>query len=616
MKRFLKYIKPYRSAFILGPLMMLTEVFGEIWIPRLMSMIINNGVARHDTAYILRIGLVMLGACLIMVIGGTLGCYFAARASIGFSGDLRKDLYDKVQEFSFQELDVFSIGSLITRLTNDVQQIQFMIAMSLRMALRSPGMLIGALIMAAGINRELAAILLLVIPCLALSIFLIIRTAYPRLMQMQKALDRLNSGIQEALVNVRVIKSFVREDLEKEKFEKKNEDLKERTLRAMHVIILTMPVMSLFMNLTSVAVVWFGGNRVIAGNMLVGDLTAFITYITQILIALMMVAMIILQSSRSMASFKRTAEVLDTEPSVSDAGAEQPEKQVEQGSIEFRHVSFRYAEVRKVSDEDAETQAAEAQKTQSVPEPAAQAASAGNADENTPEDVLTDVSFSVAPGETIGILGATGCGKTTMVQLIPRLYDVTEGQILVDGTDVREYSLKNLRDGVAMVLQYNSLFSGSIAENLRWGDPEADDEKLRRFSEFAQADGFISSFEDGYEHMIEQGGTNVSGGQKQRLCIARALLKQPKILILDDSTSAVDTATEARIREAFATELKGTTKLIIAQRIGSVRNADRIIVMDDGRICATGSHEELLAGCREYQEIYYSQVEKPEKEAS
>lgn len=576
MKKYLKYIKPYLIYFILGPIFMLTEVFGEIWIPRLMSFIINNGVANRDIVYIFKIGGVMLCACLVMVIGGIGGAYFAAKASVSFSADLRSDLFKKIQGFSFADLDEFSTGSLVTRLTNDLQQIQNMIAMSLRMALRAPGMLVGGFIMALGLNGELAMILLIVIPLLGISIFLIMRTAYPLFGKMQTALDNLNNGIKETLTNIRVVKSFVREDHELQKFTGLNDELKDKTLKAMNIVIMTMPVMTVFMNLTSCAVVWFGGNRIIAGNMPVGDLTAFITYVTQILMSLMMVAMVILTSSRSMASFARVSELLKFEPELNDENAASRDKLVESGSIEFKNVAFAYKKT----------------------------------------NVLKNISFKIEPGETIGILGPTGCGKTSMVQLIPRLYDVTEGEVLVDGTDVRDYSLKNLREGVGMVLQYNTLFAGTVYENLRWGNEDADDEEVKRFAAYAQADGFVSEFKEGYEHMIEQGGSNVSGGQKQRLCIARALLKKPKILILDDSTSAVDTATERRINEAFNSELKGTTKLIIAQRVSSVKDADRIIVMEDGSIVDIGTHEELISRCEEYKAIYYSQVDKEKEEVS
>ena len=584
MKRYLKFIKPYTLFYILGPIMMLTEVFGEIWLPKLMSLIIDNGVANKDIAYIIRIAGLMLGACLIMIIGGTFGNYFAVRASVRTSADLRSELFGKIQRFSFADVDKFSTGSLVTRLTNDIQQIQQLVITMLKMALRSPAMLIGGIIMALSVNRSLAFILIIVTPLLAISITLIMVMAYPRFERMQTALDNLNNGIQETLTNIRVVKSFVREDHEKHKFDGLNDDMRQKSLDAMNVVILIQPVMTFFMNATAVAVVWFGGNRIIAGQMQVGELTAFITYVTQILMSLMMLAMVILQSSRAMASFTRISEVLDFEPSLTERTDCDKEARVEHGSIEFKHVSFAYDD--------------------------------GDDDPTNDTIILRDISFKINPGETVGILGATGCGKTSMVSLIPRLYDVREGQVLVDGIDVRDYSLYHLREGVGMVLQYNTLFSGTIAENLRWGDANASDEDIVKFSEYAQADSFVSTFSDGYDRMVEQGGSNLSGGQKQRLCIARALLKKPKILILDDSTSAVDTATEKRINEAFATELKDTTKLIISQRIGSVKNADRIIVMDDGRISDIGTHDELMERSDVYREIYYSQNERKEGQSA
>ena len=584
MKRYLKFIKPYTLFYILGPIMMLTEVFGEIWLPKLMSLIIDNGVANKDIAYIIRIAGLMLGACLIMIIGGTFGNYFAVKASVRTSADLRSELFGKIQRFSFADVDKFSTGSLVTRLTNDIQQIQQLVITMLKMALRSPAMLIGGIIMALSVNRSLAFILIIVTPLLGISIAVIMVMAYPRFERMQTALDNLNNGIQETLTNIRVVKSFVREDHEKRKFDILNDDMRQKSLDAMNIVIFIEPVMTFFMNATAVAVVWFGGNRIIAGQMQVGELTAFITYVTQILMSLMMLAMVILQSSRAMASFARISEVLDFEPSLTERADCDREARVEHGSIEFKHVYFAYDD--------------------------------GDDDPSNDTIILKDISFKINPGETVGILGSTGCGKTSMVSLIPRLYDVREGQVLVDGIDVRDYSLYHLREGVGMVLQYNTLFSGTIAENLRWGDVDASDEDIVKFSEYAQADSFVSTFSEGYDRMVEQGGSNLSGGQKQRLCIARALLKKPKILILDDSTSAVDTATEKRINEAFASELKETTKLIISQRIGSVKNADRIIVMDDGRISDIGTHDELMERSDVYREIYYSQNERKEGQSA
>jgi ATP-binding cassette subfamily B protein len=556
---------------------MLTEVFGEIMLPRLTSMIINNGVAARDVGYILKMGGRMVAIALIMASGGIGASYFSSKASICFSTDLRKDVFHKVQQFSFKNIDDFSTGSLVTRLTNDIQQIQNVVMLSLRLMFRAPGLLIGGLIMAYLMNRQLMVILLVVIPLLILIIFIILKAAFPRFEVMQKKIDRLNSGVQEALTNVRVIKSFVREDFEEKKFQATNRDLKEGSLDAMKIVIASMPVMMLAMNATTLAVVWYGGNLIIAGKMPVGDLTAFTTYIVQILMSLMLLSMVFLQASRAMASLRRVKEVLDTEIDLTDEDATEKSAQVTRGKVEFRNVSFQYIK-------------------------------------GMDEMVLKHINFTAEPGETVGIIGSTGSGKTSLVQMIPRLYDADEGQVLVDGIDVRDYSIRNLREGVGMVLQKNVLFSGTIEENLRWGDEDATMEEIVLMAESAQADGFVSNFKEGYSTDLGQGGSNVSGGQKQRLCIARALLKKPKILILDDSTSAVDTATEARIRQCFQTTLKDTTKFIIAQRIGSVENADKIIVLDDGQIVGMGSHEELLESCEAYQEIYYSQRDQ-EKEA-
>lgn len=573
MKKYWKYIKPYLAAFILAPILMLTEVLGEIILPKLTSMIINNGVAGRDIGYIMRAGAIMVGIAAVMALGGIGGAYFSAKASISFSTDLRRDIFHKVQQFSFKNIDDFSTGSLITRLTNDIQQIQNVIMMSLRLLFRAPGMLIGGLIMAYLINRQLVMILLVVIPLLLIAIAIILTVAYPRFQAMQKKIDRLNSGVQEALTNVRVIKSFVREDFEKEKFSDTNRDLKEGSLAAMQVVITAFPVMMLAMNITTIAVVWYGGNLIIAGKMPVGDLTAFTIYIVQILMSLMMLSMVFLQASRAMASLKRVNEVLSTEIDLSDEDAAYKAATVTEGRVEFRDVSFQYLKGKE-------------------------------------DMVLKKISFTAEPGETIGIIGSTGSGKTSLVQMIPRLYDADKGKVLVDGIDVKDYSLRNLRESVAMVLQQNVLFSGTIEENLRWGDESATMEDIIEMAESAQANGFITNFKDGYETDLGQGGSNVSGGQKQRLCIARALLKRPKILILDDSTSAVDTATEAKIRECFQTTLKDTTKFIIAQRIGSVEKADKIIVLDEGEIVGMGSHDDLMKSCEAYQEIYFSQRDR------
>ncbi len=552
---------------------MITEVVGEVLMPKLISVIIDSGVSKGDVSSVSATGIMMIVVALMMMLGGVLGNYFAVRASVGFATGLRSDLFKKVQKFSFKNIDDFSTGSLVTRLTNDITQMQNVIRMSLVMLLRAPGMLIGALIMAISINKRLAMIIAIVIPILATAIITIMVKAFPRFNIMQKKLDKVNSDIQENLTNVRVVKSFVRTDYENDRFSKSNRDLRDSTLKAMYLVIKNGPVMTLMMNITTLAVVWTGGNFIIKGSMAVGELTAFTTYIVQILMSLMMVSMIILSASRALASSKRIKEVLNAESDIIDDFAKEPNKKIEKGMVEFKNVSFSYNSSSSVK-------------------------------------TLDGISFRVDPGKTLGIIGATGSGKTSLVQLIPRLYDVTEGEILIDGTDVRDYSLYNLREGVGMVLQKNTLFSGTIEENMRWGKEDATDEELQRFASYAQAHTFITSFTDGYETELGQGGVNVSGGQKQRLCIARALIKNPKILILDDSTSAVDTATETKIRESFSNDLRDTTKIIIAQRITSVMEADKILVIDDGKIVGEGTHPELLAQNSYYQEIYYSQKDK------
>ena len=574
MRRYWKYIKPYLPAFIIGPILMIVEVIGEVVMPLLLSNIIDYGVrGNRGVAYIIMMGITMVITALLMMAGGVGGAYFAIKASTGFANDLRKDMFKQIQKFSFKNIDQFNTGSLVTRLTNDITQVQNIIQMMMRMALRAPGMLIGALIMAFSLNARLALTILCVIPLLATAIYLIMKIAFPRFTIMQQKLDALNTTTQENLTNIRVVKSFVREKYEEEKFKKANRDLKESTIKAIKVMIFTMPVMTLAMNITTLAVVWFGGNQIVAGSMTPGVLTAFVNYVVQILMSLMMVSMIILSSSRALASAKRINEVLCTEIDLTDENATRKDAKVRYGKVEFRNVFFKYYK-------------------------------------NNEKWVLENINLILNPGETVGIIGSTGSGKSSLVQLIPRLYDADQGEVLVDDVNVKDYSLKNLREGVGIVLQKNILFSGTIKENLKWGDENASDEEIYRCAESAQAHGFISSFQNGYDTELGQGGVNVSGGQKQRLCIARALLKKPKILILDDSTSAVDTATEAKIRECFNNELKGTTKIIIAQRISSVINADKIVVLDDGKIAGIGTHEELMQTCEAYSEIYYSQMDK------
>ena len=575
MKRWSKYVKPYLPYFILGPICMIVEVVGEVLMPKYLASIINEASAGTLTVgYGVTRALMMVVTALLMMAGGIGGAWFGAKASVNFAADLRQDVYNKVQTFSFANIDRFSTGSLVTRLTNDVTQLQNFVNMLLRMCLRAPGMMIGALIMAIALNPSLSVIFAVAIPLMAITIFFIIRTGFPRFSRMQTKIDSLNSTVQESVTNVRVVKSFVREDHEVDKFHRANRDLKSAGLSAMKVMIFMQPVMTLFMNLAIVAVLWFGGSKVLGGTMPVGDLSAFLTYVTQILFSLIMITVMLMTSSRALASARRIREVLDEQPDIADSAA--APREVTSGRIEFRDVSFRYY---KTSE----------------------------------EPVLRNINLTIEPGETVGIIGSTGCGKTTLVSLIPRLYDADEGEVLVDGVNVRDYPLYELREGIGMVLQKNTLFSGTIADNLRWGDENADDETMRAAAENAQADKFVRSFTNGYDTELGQGGANVSGGQKQRLCIARALLKNPRILILDDSTSAVDTATEAQIRHAFANELHGSTKILIAQRISSVMEADKIVVMNEGAIADVGTHEQLLARCPDYQEIYYSQMEKEAK---
>lgn len=582
MKRWLQYVKPYTLYFILGPICMLVEVAGEVFMPMFLGQMINAGVDGTLTVQksILYMSLMILTA-LLMMVGGVGGAYFGAKASVNYSSDVRRDVYKKVQEFSFANIDKFSTGSLVTRLTNDITQIQNFVNTLLRMCLRSPGILIGALIMSISLRPSLSVVFAVTIPLMLVTILTIVKIGFPRFARMQTKVDKLNSTVQESVTNVRVVKSFVREDYETKKFEDANRDLKQTGISAMKVMILTGPFMTLFMNITTAAVVWVGAKLVMGGGenaMPPGDLSQFISYVNQILMSLMMLTMMFMMSSRAIASARRVAEVLDEKPDINDVSAVQKDATVKHGDIEFRHVTFRYYK-------------------------------------NSEDSVLDDINLKIKAGSVVGIIGSTGCGKTTLVSLIPRLYDVDEGEVLVDGINVKDYGLHNLREGVGMVLQKNILFSGTIEDNLRWGDQNADIKEIEAAAQSAQADGFVKSFTDGYQTELEQGGVNVSGGQKQRLCIARALLKKPKILILDDSTSAVDTATEAKIREQFRTGLKDSTKIVIAQRITSVMDADQIVVMNDGRITGVGTHEELLAGNEEYREIYDSQMEQKKKEA-
>ena len=578
MKKWMKYVKPYLLYFILGPLCMIIEVIGEVLMPLYLAEVINGAVYGTLTNEGSLWAMVkMIGTALIMMIGGVGGSYFGAKASVNFAADLRADLFRKVQTYSFANIDKFSTGSLVTRLTNDVTQLQNFVNMMLRMMLRSPGMLIGGVIMAIRLSPSLSIVMAVTIPLLLLAITFIIARGMPRFSRMQTKIDTLNSTVQENITNVRVVKSFVREDFETDKFGKANSELKGAGMSAMKNMIFMQPVQTFFMYITTGLVIWFGSRLVInnfdAGitTFSVGELSSFINYVSQILFSLMMVTMMLMISSRALASAKRIREVLDEEIDIKDADSIDSDATIENGAIEFRNVTYRYYK-------------------------------------NSAEPVLSNINLTIESGKTIGIIGSTGCGKTTLVSLIPRLYDVDEGEVLIDGRNVKDYSLYHLREGVGMVLQKNVLFSGTIEDNLRWGKENATDEEMMAAAESAQADKFVKNFTNGYKTELGQGGVNVSGGQKQRLCIARALLKNPKIIILDDSTSAVDTATEAQIRKAFANELAASTKIIIAQRISSVKDADMIVVMDDGKITGVGTHDDLMQWNTEYQEIYNSQV--------
>ena len=574
-----KYIKPYLPFFILGPICMVVEVIGEVVMPIFLETFINrgnNGTLTVKASLLMMLG--MIATALLMMIGGVGGSYFGAKAAVNFAGDLRRDIFRKVQSFSFANIDKFSTGSLVTRMTNDVTQLQNFVNMLLRMAIRAPGMLVAALIMAISLSPSLSVVFAVAIPILVCAIAFIIFSSFSKFTAVQKKVDNLNSTVQENVTNVRVVKSFTREEFEIEKFGAANTDLKETAMGAMKIVIFMSPIMTLVMNVTIMCIIFFGGRIVLDIGMEVGSLSRFITYATQILSSLMAVSMLFMVTSRALASARRIREVLDEVPDISDDNAAHPELTVNNGEIEFKNVTFRYYK-------------------------------------NSEQPVLEDISLKIPAKSIVGIVGSTGCGKTTLVSLISRLYDADEGEVLVDGVNVKDYSIYNLREGVGMVLQNNTLFSGTISENLRWGDENATDEEIAAAAESAQADKFISSFKNGYETMIDQGGTNVSGGQKQRICIARALLKKPKVLILDDSTSAVDTATEAQIREAFRNELADSTKIIIAQRISSVKDADMIVVMNEGKIAGVGTHEQLLAENEPYQEIYYSQNDSERKEA-
>ena len=571
IRKLAPYTKGYRIWIILGVLCSAGEAVLELLLPKAMSQIVDVGIANGDKEYILAMGLKMILMALASLVMGVGAAALAARAGMGFGANVRAAEYAQVQRFSFANIEHFSTASLITRLTNDVSSVQMTLMMGMRMLVRAPVMLITALVMALTISLQLSQVFLVVLPLLLILVAIVIRYVGPFFTALQKSTDDLNLVVQEDLNAIRVVKSFVREDREQEKFAQRSDTLRNTAERAYSFVVLFIPLVTLIMGGTIMAIMWLGGHYVAGGSMLSGDLIAFFTYASEILMSLMMVAMVMMVLTRSIACGKRIVEVLEEQPEITDSAAD-PALTVENGEVDFDHVYFKYHK-----DSDAWN--------------------------------LEDVCLHIESGMTVGILGGTGSAKSTLVSLIPRLYEATEGVVSVGGHDVREYTMEALRQGCAMVLQKNTLFSGTIRENLRWGREDATDAEMEEACRMACADEFISRMPDGYDTHIEQGGTNVSGGQKQRLCIARAILRRPRVLILDDSTSAVDTATDARIRAALRQALPGSTKLIIAQRISSVMDADLIVVLDDGKISGAGTHDRLMATNRIYQEVYKSQQE-------
>jgi ATP-binding cassette subfamily B multidrug efflux pump len=575
-----KYMRPYAGWIALGIGCSAAEAIFELLIPLVMSDIVDVGIATGDQSYILQKGILMVVMAMVSLAFGLGAAACSATAGMGFGANLRAAEYDHIQEYAFSNIEKFSTASLVTRLTNDVNNMQMTLMFGMRLLVRAPVMLVCALFLSIRISYQLSNVFLVALPLLAVSVGLILTKASPMFRSMQEKTDALNLVVQEDLTGIRVVKSFVREDHEREKFAKRNLDLKANAQRAFGMVVINMPIMMLIVYGTIIAVMWFGGQMVNAGTLEAGKLITFFTYITQIMMSLMMVSVIFMMMTRSVACARRIREVLEERPAITDdkavtdtdADGNTAPAQVKDGSIDFDHVSFKYH-----------------------PEAS--------------EWILRDVTLHIRSGQTVGILGGTGSAKTTLVSLIPRLYEATEGTVSVGGRPVSEYTMEHLREEVGMVLQKNTLFSGTIRENLLWGNPDATDEQLWAACRSACADEFLERMPDGLDTDLGQGGVNVSGGQKQRLCIARAILKQPKVLILDDSTSAVDTATDAKIRAAFASELKDTTKLIIAQRVTSVCEADLILVMDGGRVVAQGTHEELMKTCEIYREVYESQQE-------
>jgi len=567
LKKLLPLMKKYWIFAVLSPLFMVLEVLGDVFIPYLMSRIVDVGIVSQDINFIVNTGMLMVGAALLAMFFGVSSSFFGANAGFGFASEIRQKVFEKVQSFSFANLDSFTVSSLITRLTTDCNTIGQVTMMSLRMAIRAPFMMIFALFMAFKVNASLARVFLISLPLLAVVIIYILTKAKPLFLKQQANIDRVNGVIQENLTNIRVVKSFNRQPFEEVKFKERNDNLMNTALKAISYVILMMPAFNLIVYGTIIAVLWFGGKQIMVGSISGGVIISFVTYITQVLMSLLMISMYFLNLLRGLASASRVVEILETDSEIKEQ--ENPVREIKDGSVVFENVNFVYP--------------------------------------GSTEPTLTDINFTIRSGETVGVVGSTGSSKTTLVQLIPRLYDVTSGSVKVGGVDVREYDLKLLRDKVAFVLQKNTLFSGTIRSNMQWGSENASDEEIIEALKHAQAWEFVSRYEDGLDHIVEQNGDNFSGGQKQRLTIARALLKAPKIIILDDSTSAVDMTTDAKLQKAFKTELSGVTTIIIAQRISSIQHADRIIVMHEGRIESMGTHEELIEKSPIYREIYESQ---------
>ncbi|MDD2495817.1 MAG: ABC transporter ATP-binding protein [Tissierellia bacterium] len=567
MKILLPYMKKYMKYAVLCPILMILEVLADIIVPYLMSRIVDVGIVNQDISYIVKIGLIMVAAALVGMLFGIISSYFGAKAGFGFAAEVRQQTFKKIQGFSFANLDEFTVSSLITRLTNDCNTIGQVAMMSLRMAVRAPFLMLFALIMAFRINASLARIFLIAIPITSIIIYFILNKARPLFFKLQTKVDKVNAIIQENLTNIRVVKSFNRQKFEEKKFEDRNNSLRETALKAISIIILFMPILNIIIYSTIISILWFGGQQVIVGTMGSGELVSFITYITQVLMALMMISFFFMQLLRGSASAGRIVEILNTESEIKEIN--NPTRDLKDGSIKFENVSFIYP--------------------------------------SSKENTLNNLNFKRKSGETLGIIGSTGSSKSTLVQLIPRLYDVTEGSVIVGGLDVRNYDIKALRDQVAFVLQKNTLFSGTLRENMQWGNENATDEEIIKALKQAQAWEFVSKYDDKLDTKVEQGGSNFSGGQKQRLTIARALMKSPKIIILDDSTSAVDMTTDAKIQKIFKEELHDVTTIIIAQRISSIQHADRILVMHEGRIESFGDHDSLMKSSSIYREIYESQ---------